>query len=156
MAIMTEFFCKGANLKDRIGIQPNKRGEVHPCDNVENNTVVHTPTGDVVCRLPSNEKLKQKLDIVGGYNRHYVSSSVDEAKVNFKNLFEGYGQRYTNTSDWQTWHTKDVSLVNEKESGNMEAVADSGSPDIQKREAGNSSVIQCLAGGRETNGGNIR
>uniref|UniRef100_A0A6P8H1T9 Uncharacterized skeletal organic matrix protein 8-like n=1 Tax=Actinia tenebrosa TaxID=6105 RepID=A0A6P8H1T9_ACTTE len=154
MVILAACHCKAASLIDRISIQPNKRGGVHPCDNVKNNTVVHTLSGDVVCRLPSKEKLKQKLDIIGGYNRHYVSSTLDEARVHFKNLFEGYGEKFTNTSNWRAWHIdSDASLNYEKEMEGMDAMNamdDSETIEVQKRESSNSSNIQCLAGGRET------
>jgi hypothetical protein len=146
MVILAAHQNRSASVNDR-----SKRIEKHPCDGVVNDTVIHTLNGDIVCLLPTEEKLKQELDTVGGYNRHYVSNTLEEAKVNFKNLFETYGENYTNTTAWQSWHLKDASLKDASlsEPISLRSLADDGSIEIQKREE-NVTAIQCLSGGRET------
>lgn len=60
-----------------------------PCKEVWENTTVSTPEGLVLCIVPSDEELTQQLKSIGGYNKHYVAVTPEEA-VNFEPILPGW------------------------------------------------------------------
>lgn len=59
---------------------------VHPCANTKINQTVITPQGDkVLCLVPSEDELKEELQAIGGFNRHYVAVSLEQAALDFEN-----------------------------------------------------------------------
>lgn len=62
---------------------------VHPCANTKVNQTVITPQGDkVLCLVPSEGELKEELQAIGGFNRHYVAVSLEQAALDFENPLE--------------------------------------------------------------------
>ena len=58
----------------------------HPCANTTVNQTVITPQGDkVLCLVPSENELKEELQALGGFNRHYVAVSLEQAALDFEN-----------------------------------------------------------------------
>lgn len=58
----------------------------HPCANTTVNHTVITPQGDkVLCLVPSENELQEELQALGGFNRHYVAVSLEQAALDFEN-----------------------------------------------------------------------
>lgn len=67
-------------------LSPNDGPYVHPCANTKVNQTVITPQGDkVLCLVPSEDELKEELQAIGGFNRHYVAVSLEQAALDFEN-----------------------------------------------------------------------
>ena len=73
--------------KDEDLLQNDGHGTAaHPCANTTVNQTVITPQGDkVLCLVPSENELKEKLQALGGFNRHYVAVSLEQAALDFEN-----------------------------------------------------------------------
>ena len=76
--------------KDEDLLQNDAYGPyVHPCANTTVNQTVITPQGDkVLCLVPTESELKETLQAVGGFNRHYVAVSLEQAALDFENPLE--------------------------------------------------------------------
>ena len=73
-----------------------KCGTGNPCHGVYENTTVVTTQGNIFCIVPSEEELMEQLKSVGGYNKHYVAVTEEEAK-NFENILPWDGAATTQT-----------------------------------------------------------
>jgi len=75
-------FTKGEHLLQNDGGGTS----AHPCANTTVNQTVITPQGDkVLCLVPSENELNEKLQAIGGFNRHYVAVSSEQATLDFEN-----------------------------------------------------------------------
>ena len=73
--------------KDEDLLQKDGYGTAaHPCANTTVNQTVITPQGGkVLCLVPSENELKEELQALGGFNRHYVAVSLEQAALDFEN-----------------------------------------------------------------------
>lgn len=75
-------FTKGEDLSQNDG----EGTSAHPCAKTKVNQTVITSQGDkVLCLVPSENELKEELQAVGGFNRHYVAVSLEQAALDFEN-----------------------------------------------------------------------
>ena len=75
-------FTKGEDLSQNDG----QGTSAHPCANTKVNQTVITPQGDkVLCLVPSENELEEELQAIGGFNRHYVAVSLEQAALDFEN-----------------------------------------------------------------------
>ena len=142
-------------VKGRRKVHLRKRQQ-HPCDTAQNNTVIHTADYDIVCTLPTGRALKHQLESnAGGYNRHYIASSLFKAKKHFTNMFTRYGMEYKNTTQWKDWSAVDSSSVQVLSTsiGVLQVAARDVKGNRYKKETPY-EIIQCLPVGSLTANGN--
>lgn len=75
--------------EDRSNRNEDQGTSKNPCKEVWENMTVSTPEGLVFCMVPSDEELTVQLKNVGGYNKHYVAVTPEEA-VNFEPILPGW------------------------------------------------------------------
>lgn len=76
---------KGKDLSQNDEYEPS----VHPCFNTTVNHTVTTPEGEkVLCLVPSEKELMKDLEAFGGFNRHYVAVTMEQAGKDFENPLE--------------------------------------------------------------------
>lgn len=56
------------------------------CIGTESNKTIMTQNGKAVCLVPTTERLIKQLKKDGGYNRHYVAVTMEDAEADFVNL----------------------------------------------------------------------
>lgn len=142
----------------------------HVCDNAVRDQIIHTDNGDIKCHRPSNQELHNKINTVGGLNRHYFANSLKEARKDFRNMFKVYGKLLDNTTQWQNWvHNKPISspyvdILKTSTSTSTSTNTQSLQPvvkrevestvndelKVEKRQNPGNISIQCLPGGRDT------
>lgn len=75
----------------------------HPCFNTTVNHTVTTPEGkEVLCLVPTEKELMKDLEAIGGFNRHYVAVTMEQAWKDFENPFDPIA----NMPEPITWESK--------------------------------------------------
>ncbi|EDO47583.1 predicted protein [Nematostella vectensis] len=91
---------------------PRQRDHIprHPCAQAEMTIVLDGPMGKkVVCLVPGTEELKERLfHEEGGYNKHYVAISWEDAKRDFIDLLGPYEN---GTAARALWRQRESSVV---------------------------------------------
>ncbi|XP_032237638.1 uncharacterized protein LOC5512281 isoform X2 [Nematostella vectensis] len=71
-------------------IKGGVREPAHPCaSTVKNHTVTTKDGKKIQCVVPDEKTLLNKLERIGGYNRHYVAVTLEEAEKYFDDLVNG-------------------------------------------------------------------
>ncbi|EDO46867.1 predicted protein [Nematostella vectensis] len=77
---------------------PPQPAPKHPCANSNKTHTVVTPDGKKIqCIVPDEKELVKKLEGIGGYNRHYVAVTLEEAEENFDDLLESESTEHKKT-----------------------------------------------------------
>lgn len=67
---------------------PPTERPVHPCFNTTVNKTVTTPQGQkILCLVPTEDDLIKIIKESGGFNKHYVAVTAEEAEEDFENPF---------------------------------------------------------------------
>lgn len=138
------------NKRDDFGKEPDLP-ESHPCQNTTVNKTVITPGGEkVLCLVPSEDDLLETLKASGGFNKHYVAISAEEAEANFEDPFHPIALSQNHPKpDW-IWSSRINETGRRRRSaedrkyklGITTAVSDEDRADYKRTEAGLRSCVR--------------